>query len=198
MAFVPIPGTMRCVLHFQQFTDERQTVIHVKKDSGDPVGTDLRDVAQALADWWEAVGNQGVSNTLALYQVTVTAIHVANGSQFILPVTPPIYGTGTDSPEPGNVTSTISWRSAITGRTGRGRTYYPGYTDTDTNPDGSVTSAKVFRLAIAAANLLFGSLPSGMRLAIRSGVDAVARIAESAVVEAVLDSQRRRLPKRGI
>lgn len=198
MAFVPIPFTVRAVLRFQQGTDERQTVLHYKTPGRVPTNADLLSIAQTLVDWWDDVGKLASSTTLALFEVVCTSIHSEGGIQLSQPVSPPITGSLAEPPEPGNVTSTISWRTARTGRRYRGRTFWPGYTDASTNNDGTVSSAQVIRLIAAGANLLFGYVPGDMVLAVASKVAGASEPVIRSIVENVLDSMRRRLPKRGI
>jgi hypothetical protein len=198
MAFVPIPGTIRAVMRFQQFSDERQMVTHWHKDSGSVTTGDLTTVANALAAWWAGVGSGPSTNQLALFDIVCTDISVPNGAQFNSPVQPPDPGNIVDVSSPGNVTSTLSWRTAKTGRRYRGRTYWPGFAEGSTNDDGTVNGAQLLRLAAAGAALLFGSNPVGFHLAVASKVAAAAEVVTAVVTENVLDSMRRRLPKRGI
>lgn len=198
MPFVPIPDTARAVLRFQQFSDERQTVLHFKAVPGPITPALLQQLATDLETWWNSPGRNVASNQLALFEIVCTDISVPNGAQYSLPIIPPNPGTNAAGSAPGNVTSTVSWRTTKTGRRYRGRTYVPGFTDTVTTDDGLVTSAQVLNLISYAANLLFGTIQNPWYLAVASKVAQAAELVTNGVVENVLDSQRRRLPKRGI
>jgi len=198
MAFVPIPQTVRAVLRFQQFTDERQSVLHYKKSSGSITQADLDAIATNLRDWWAGPGRTASNTQLALFEVTATDISVEGGAQSTLPVSPPITGSVASASAPGNVTGTASWRTNRTGRSFRGRTYWPGFYDGGINDDGTINASLVTAVAVAAANLLFGFVPVGFLLAVASQVLHTSEPIMRVVVENVVDSQRRRLPKRGI
>ena len=198
MAFVPIPNTARVVCRFQQFTEERQLVLHYHKAAGQHTLADLVDLTNNIVDWWNDVGKFACSTSLALFEVTATDISVAGGAQNTQPVSPAVAGTLTGDVSPGSVTSTLSWRTALTGRSRRGRSFFPGFRDVDTNDDGTVTVGKMALLAAAGANLLFGYTVAGQTLAVASKVLELSTPIIRVVTENIVDSQRRRLPKRGI
>jgi len=158
----------------------------------------LQQLAQDLEDWWNGPGRAAVHSTLALFEIVCTDISVPNGAQYTLPIIPPNPGVQGNRASPGNVTSTVSLRTAKTGRKYRGRTYVPGYSEDATNDDGTITSQQVIHLISWGANLLFGFIRNPWYLAIASGVTQLAEPVIATVVENVCDSQRRRLPKRGI
>lgn len=198
MAFFPIPNTVRAVLRFQQGTEERQNVLHYHKDSGVPNDGDLLTIATTLSNWWSAVGKGMSASNLSLFEIVVTDISVANGHQLSQPVSPPVAGTRGADASPGNVTVTGSWRTPNTGRRFRGRSYWPGLVESDTTVDSLLTGAAVTALSAVFSNLLFGYVPTGYTLAVKSGVAHIATPITRVIVENTLDSMRRRLPKRGI
>jgi len=198
MPFVPIPNTARAVMRFQQFTEERQTVLHYRKDAGQHTLADLIDICNNLSSWWDDVGRFAASSSLALFEIIATDISVEGGAQNTQPVSPAVAGTQAGPVSPGNVTSTLSWRTALTGRSRRGRTFWPGFRDDMTNDDGTIATFQMALLAAAGANLLFGYTVPGQTLAVASKVLGLSTPILRVVTENIADSQRRRLPKRGI
>lgn len=198
MAFVPIPQTVRAVLKFQQGTDERQNVLHYKKITGDPTDADLTAICIKLKDWWDAVGKASAANTYALNSVVATDISTTGGHQNVLDVSPPIAGTRTSESTPGNVAVVGSLRTIRTGRRYRGRMYLGGISEDSVDAFSTLQGFYQLIAANAVANLVFGYVPTGFQLAVASKVVAAAEPVIRSVVENITDSQRRRLPKRGI
>jgi hypothetical protein len=123
----------------------------------------------------------------------------------------PAFGDLNDAPLPNNVTLTVSFRTANRGRSFRGRNYVVGLGETQ------VAGNTVAPSVITAFDGIYSQLLASPVAAIAtwvvvsrfSGVDPVTKepiprvtgiatpITSVTVVDNVVDSQRRRLPKRG-
>jgi len=149
-----------------------------------------------VLDWWVTV-RAGFSNTLQLVDITATSYDVDPGQQHTLACNGAnCFGSNAGEPEPGNVTSTVSWRTQFIGRRFRGRNYLPSFVIGDTNNDDTIASATLVRLAVLAGSLLF-SQDSPFVLAVFSRIANVVTPVSTAILENILDSMRRRLPGRG-
>lgn len=191
-----LPFTVRTVMRFQKDTREQVHVFHTYSTDL-PDATDLAAINTVFRDWWNDHYKGTASNQVALVEVTSTDIHTPNGLQVTLPVAPPIAGTLPSAPAPQNATQTISWRTAFSGRRNRGRSYTVGLIETDASDTDTVVPARVTSLAAAASALIADVLAIGRELVVASFTHNQTRAIISAVVENVVDSMRRRLPKRG-
>ncbi len=196
MPFVPIPRVIRIVLKFQRDTREYQHVLHVQSAAA-PTLTDLINAANEAVDWWSVEYSNGQANDVCLFAVIATDMSVEGGQQYTADVSPPTCGTSAVAVSPGNVTSTISWRTARTGRRYRGRTYVVGIDENQTSEFDTLAGFMVAHLASVAADWILRMLAVNLNPVVASFTYASAEPILSAVIENVLDSQRRRLPKRG-
>jgi hypothetical protein len=192
------PNVIRCAFKFRQGTDERVMVTHWQDQNPPVTSQDLIDLGAQMEEWWDNVGKQCSHVSLCLTDITLTDLTTETGAVHTHLVSPQICGAyGGGSAASGHTTSTVSWRTAARGPQGRGRNYWPGLSDDATNDDSTITSTMVLRLAVAAANLVFGYNPPSIFIGVLSRVHSIFRLANDIVIENVIDSQRRRLPKRG-
>jgi len=196
MPAIVIPNAIRAAMKYLQHDQERVNVLHFIKPGGGITLADLEQIASFLDDWHANYLSAAQQNQLTLDQIQVTDISVPNGEQITLDLPVPRPGQLTNTPAPGNVTNTMSFRTNKTGRRYRGRIYLPGLADNDTNDDDTVSSSQLLRLSVAAGQLFIG-VPGTMELAVASRVGLFVTQVATIVLENILDSQRRRLPGRG-
>lgn len=171
-------------------------------------GTEMADLAQVLAAWWPANVAAYVSNELSLTRVDVRGLDSATAATHSEPVIPAAPGTINDQALPGNCSLCISFRTALGGRSFRGRNYVPGITEGNStgsqvasaNANGILTAYNGLQ-AYVAANA-FAATWTWVVVSTRAGgVDRAAGvttpITSAILVDYVVDSQRRRLPGRG-
>jgi len=104
---------------------------------------------------------------------------------------------GTDA-LPASVANVVKWTTGFAGRSFRGRTYVPGWVDADATGSSFVNSAITQVQALASALLLYaGSGSQPVDFMVASIKDLALRIVTGFAVDAIVDSQRRRLPGRG-
>jgi len=142
------------------------------------------------------MGLMHFSYTCTLIEATDRyAIGGAYGS--FVPLTSNV-GTKSGDATPANVAAVVSWRTGLAGRRARGRTYFPGWTDGDFN-GSTLTSANVSALGTLAQSMITyaGPIGTAVDFSVLSLVDDVLRPINGYAIDAVADSQRRRLPGRG-
>ena len=193
--FVPIPDTARVVMRWVQHTDERVNVLHYKR-AGGWTQPQLQDLASFVMEVWKDNLRLVLANTISILDVSATDISVENGVQALVSCATDCTGGIAQASAPANATSTISWRTGRTGRRYRGRTYPAGYLDGHINDDSTIQSQLLLSLLQYAGNLAF-NVPHAGLLAVASKIVQAAEPVLTSVLENVLDTQRRRLPKRG-
>ena len=196
MPFVPIDRVIRVVLKFTKDTREYQNVLHVQKATP-VVFSDLVVIANEAVDWWNTNYRNGANVQTCLYAVIATDMSVEGGMQYTADVSPASCGTVGSNPEPGNVTATISWRTGRTGRRYRGRTYVVGLTEPVVSDFDTLVGGAITWMASSAVDWILRALGASLPPVVASFTYATAEEILSAVIENVVDSQRRRLPRRG-
>lgn len=143
MAFVPVPQVVKGVIEWSQNAVPIVNVFHV--DVGHAVTqADVDAFAAKLMTWWEVNLAPDTHTSMVFQSVTATDISVPNGVQKILTVTSsPTGGKGGD-PESAQTALVVSLRTAFTGRSFRGRTYFGGLVQ------GYLVSAQAFDPAASA------------------------------------------------
>lgn len=194
---VPIPSTIRAVLHMTQHGESRVMTIGIFKINGNIQLQDLIDVTTQLKSWWDDNFRTTLVNDIQLLDITATDISEVGGQQYAAPCLNLCAGTSTAGPAPGNATHTTSWRTASASRSGRGRTYWVGMDESHVNDDDTLSSTAQVATITRSIALMVILAGLDMRLAVVSIVDSISRDVVSFVVENILDSMRRRLPSRG-
>jgi hypothetical protein len=190
---------MRATLEFTLNGEVVVNVYHVTSDVP-IVSIDLINVATILRDWWANNMLEAISSDMGLDRVTVTDVSQENGEQYILDVTPSIPGI---SPLPSNanqVALVMSWRTAQTGRSYRGRSYIAGLPDAAIT-DNNVTGILAAYVTDAGVQLIDDMFLAGYHLVVASyysngtpRVIAAATEIDTVLVNTRIDTQRRRLP----
>lgn len=196
MPFVPIPRVIRVVLKFTRDTRELQNVLHVQAPQA-VVFADLVNIANAAVAWWNDAYRETASNVVCLISATATDMSVEGGMQYTADVSPAVCGIQALSPTSANVTGTISWRTGRTGRRYRGRTYAVGFQEVDVSNLDTMSGALVSGLASASVDWILRALGVNLPPVVASFTYQTAEQILGAVIENVVDSQRRRLPRRG-
>jgi hypothetical protein len=197
------PGVCKVALVFNRDTRTFINTFHVDAEVGEWDITQMIVLAENFRDWWNTHYRQAVSDKVSLVQVQVRKYDPAVPLAYDLPVSPPLPGGRPGTVSPGNVTSTVSWRTGLAGRRFRGRIYNPGISEADTSEADELGSVVINLLAQAALQLITGALTTGELGVFHapkdtpSAFDNTITEVVSAVVEDILDSQRRRLPGRG-
>lgn len=160
---------------------------------------DLEDVAAATAVWYDEDGRNLHHTSYVLQNITCTDVSVESGAQFILTTIANPGGTVAGAATAANAAAVISWRTANTGRSFRGRTFIGGLANANLVTAQTLDSTMVTALGAAAASLIDTLEAIGATLVVVSrftaGVLRVTALATeiiSIIVDNKVDSQRRR------
>jgi hypothetical protein len=177
----------------------------------EPLFADMTALATALANWWSANIADLVSDQVRIREVTVTSLDSATGPQanFV----PPTFIDGAlESPSLPNINSlSVSFRTALRGRSFRGRNYVVGLTESQvTDNTVDVPTTEGYQAAYTALRTgATASIAAWSVVSRYSGVDPVTKkpiprvegiatpITSVVIVDPIIDGQRRRLPSRG-
>lgn len=208
--FVPAPGTIQVDLRFRLDDQWISNTFYASRFVGNVTQADLLQLANITFNWYNTIHRNQCTTSLVLNEIYLRNISAQNGIVWSYTTGLPLAGTLTGQTAPNNVTFTISFRTGFAGKSYRGRVYHPGIRLAD------IASAEPNNLVPARAQGLVGSwetlrqnIASGMpqfRMAVvsryankapRTSAE-VTEITSVLAVDRVLDSQRRRLPKRGV
>lgn len=194
------PTVARVTYQMHRGTRVVENTFHLYRSAGWTI-TNLIAALDAAYTLWDTYAKPAISNSIALYNIH-GVVYDPLGSPWVAdrPVTPEDVGGVASAGSPGNVSVTVSERADLAGRAYRGRLYWPAIALNQINTDDTITTTMMTALAQFALNMLvtFGS-PTGLgTLVIFHRDDNLFSTVLSMVIEKILDSQRRRLPGRGI
>lgn len=200
MTFVAIPLTIKIVVTYSINLNEAINVFYSKMQDGEPPEeADVQAAADAyysaLFDEWKPLAWSGNR----VVDIVATDMSVEFGIERTTTGTLPILGAGVSEPLPAAIAAVVSHRSGKVGRSERGRTYVPGFTEADS--DGNTMSTTVvtglFDLFIAIDDAMAAA---GMRRTIISFIfEGIKRTVPKKIIPIVeiindvWDIQRRRM-----
>jgi hypothetical protein len=178
----------------------------------DPYGApEMTLLGDNLLIWWQDEYEPLVSSGVQLREIVLTDMASATGPQVTVVPATPVTGDNTANIVPGNVTLSVSFRTASRGRSFRGRNYVVGLTedqivgnDFAAGVTASWEAAYTALIAVPAgssAEWVVVSRFSGVDPVTHAPIPRVAGIATPVtavvVVDNFVDSARRRLTTRG-
>ena len=203
MPFVAFNNVAMVELFYRQDNQRLENVIHFQLNTT-PNTTNLGALAAAVANWWDADMQPIVNTAVTLVAVKATSLNAQNapGVEYTLGL--PIAGTASGTAAPNSVTAAIKLVTLNRGRSFRGRIFHVGMSVA--NISGNVLTSGYRANLLSAYNTL--TLPAsfgGAVLVVASRTEngqpravGVATPVTSISVNPTLDSQRRRLPERGL
>lgn len=163
-----------------------------------PTSGDLDDVIVETLAFFNNIKN-AMHVSYALANITATDVHVANGTQTILPLTTDNTGVATSAAAAANAAVCISLRTAQTGRSFRGRFYLGALSNANLVDAQTFSSTAAASLAGWFEDFITALDAIGATLVVVSNysnkvVRAIALATEiiSIIVDTKIDSQRRR------
>ncbi len=170
-----------------------------------PDKDDLSALAVVIKAWWETYIQPLQTSQVSLVRIELTDITEEAGQQVIYTSGLPLSGDEGAAPLPNNVTLSVKLTTGFSGRSKRGRQYFIGLVNTQLLDNNHVILGLVTDLQDAYSALIDAISDAGWTMVIASFVSGglprtTALLTEviSSSVNQTLDSQRRRLPERGI
>lgn len=208
MAFVSVTNTCAVELRFLRFSQRCEITLGFKKPTA-VTQTDMQNLSELVRQWWLNSGRAQMGPQTSFREVYVRDLTSESSGSWTNSTGIGTAGTLSDgSNMPGNVAIVLSFRTGLRGRANRGRNYWFGFGANQfvasNNP--TLTSTYVGNLVTMYNRLLPGGAndPTPFQWVVISrqlnGVPQGRAIPIIAViaVDNVVDSQRRRLPGRGL
>lgn len=202
MAFIPTIKVARCALKYRLHSQDVVNTLWFRKTGlGDIDSTDLANLNVELKDW-------SVINLLPHLSVDISLVSITSTSQDSL-TAPSVeqamseQGAAVGASLPGNCCLTVKFNTQQRGRSGRGRNYVGGLREADVN--GNAVNNFFLNAVFTGYNALVSTPPPGWEWVVVSHfLDKEPRefgfaqtVISASVVDANVDSQRRRLSGRG-
>lgn len=203
MPYIPVVDVVQAELFMLWDGSNVENVLHFEPDTPPSLAL-MGELAAHLVTWWNAnikplCAPQLQLNSLKLTDLSTEFAPVLNYNTGL-----PLVGTSATATLPNNVAFVVTKRTALRGRSYRGRIYVAGLTEGAVT--GSVVAASVVTAYLNAYNLIKSFSTAGaawtMQVVSRhqGGVPLINGIATDVTgftSDGVVDSQRRRLPGRG-
>lgn len=172
-----------------------ENVYHVQ--GPDPFDTTVAGTIADVFSTFLGALTVGLSQDVSFGEVFIHNLAGAASGNFTLAITPAQQGQLVEDSEPGGVAFCVSLRTALAGRTTRGRKYYSGLAVGDVT--GNMFNATRAGVLVAAVNSLISDLNANLTpLSIFSRTAlTLVTVTTATQVDLAVDSQRRRLAGRG-
>lgn len=204
--FIPVPNVAQVELVFQISSAIAENIFHVRKSS--PYSAADLIALRNLVDNWDSTSYASRrSNTVSLFRIISKALDSLGSPVDDYGLPTPRFGGTAASAVTNNTAFALKKATGLTGRSFRGRLYFVGLPATVVEAGTQTVSAVAANLIVAALNTLITSLAAaGHTLGVVSYMSNGAWRSEGlftpvtgwVYTDRVLDSQRRRLPGRGI
>lgn len=203
MAFIPLPNGLKVELKFNLAGQLMVNIFHVT--TTEPIiEANLSAIAEVFVAAWAGNMSALQGAAVSLQEVVVTDVSEDEGIQVVYTDALPEVGTAAGDLLPFNVAVVSSNKSIYSGRSRRGRTYWGGFTEPNVGGSTPVSAILLGILGfntelvteLDAINAVWGVASYQADGAPRTTALFTPFTAFS--VDGVTDSQRRRLPGRGI
>lgn len=211
MPFVPVPNAVECELRMLLDGQQIENTLYFYAPGGITLAN-LQVLTNDLSSWWLTNCAPLLPLDVSLIEIVATDLTTNTGLQYSNALSTPVPGGLGQPALPNNVTLAVSFRTAIRGRSYRGRNYIPCLTENQVQ-NNTVNADVVddWRDAYAAILTTVADPSSDFVWVVVSrylGVDSNGKpiprtvgnaepIITVVVVDPTIDSQRRRLPGRG-
>jgi hypothetical protein len=205
MVFVPALNTAQANLRFTFDSQQAENTLYFQKAGGPITQPELDTLGSDLATWWDVNLRQALSSTLVMREVYLVDLTSQTSASATYTPGTPLQGGDTTQPLPNNVSFAVSFRTAGRGRSARGRNYIAGLTEQNVTGNELVTTMVTYIVDAYKELLDPATLGSIWTWSVVSRFQNKAARASALVqpitavstTDAVVDSQRKRLPGRG-
>jgi hypothetical protein len=203
MAFIPGVNIAQVSMQFVKDGQPCENVYHVHTEDASWTPTTLLALADAFDTWDNTSVKNLRANDSSLMQIVVRDLTTEFSPSVEKILTTPRPGTGAGNPMPNGVSLAISWRTGLSGRSFRGRTYHLGMSDTGFVSASVISASRASTFANAYAQLITAVIAANgaWLLVVASRMSGNAHRAAilpttilTVSVDVNTDSMRRRLP----
>lgn len=204
MTFVPVPDTVQVNLVYLWDQQQVENTLYFHNNAGAD-STNVPALLEQINTWAREELLPLLNTSLALIQIIGRILDAVDSLSFISTTSLPAAGSTTGTSVANNVSYVLSLRTALAGRSFRGRNYVPGLSESVTTHN-HIDAGERTALLDAYETLRAGvAEPDGWEMVVVSrfhdNAPRVTGLATPVVAittfDDVLDSQRRRLPGRG-
>lgn len=203
MAFIPIPRGVRVCMRYRKDGQMVCNVYHVRVANANPSLADLQAVGNVFAAWWNNTLQANMPNFVTLEAIEVRDASAQGQEGLDIPIGEA--GSISSTALPNNVTFVIKLLTGLAGRSFRGRSYWPGVSSQMLATQNTITTTFAAVVQDVFEELIGLLAAEAFELAIASlfnnGQPRAAGVLTPVIgasVNLTLDSQRRRLPERGV
>jgi hypothetical protein len=200
MAFVALPNGIKVTFVFLLYEKVVTITVHVTNSQGVD-GTSLNAALTSAQAWWTNHLKPVVSSHLGILQIEALDVSREGGAKATYVYNPIQFGDVVVESMSANVANVFSLRTARTGRSYRGRIYIPGIPENSIQGN-HLTAGAVTAMTSAAAGLITRFSTGVQTLVVASYHNqgapravGVATPVTQTIVDARVDTQRRRLPR---
>lgn len=203
MPFVPATNVVQAEMIFRWDSQIVENVLHYQVAGGVDLAA-MNFIGADLTSWWDVSMQPLIPSTVSLQEVRLTDLtsEFAPGASWIGGL--PLSGTLAGNSLPNNVALSITKRSNFRGRAYRGRIYHIGLAEAQVvanQVDASHVTALLSAYSIIRELDFAGTnIPMVIVSRYQGGVArgaALVTLVSGFSCDGILDSQRRRLPRRG-
>lgn len=211
MPFVPVANTALFEFRYLLDLQHIENTLYFESAGAITPG-DLTALINAMETFWIAEFKPLIPVNVELVEMVATDLTTSTSSQVTQPPVSTQVGGVNDPSLPNNVTISVSFRTALRGRSFRGRNYWPALWETgvvkNTLQDTIVTAIQDAYTALISDAGVSGAGFTWVVVSRFSGIDGngdpIPRVAgittpviSCTIVDPTIDSARRRLPGRG-
>jgi len=203
MAFVPVPNTIAVDVIYELSGQRVENTLYFEK----PGGWDAAAITTFLENLRDIIATgllPLLHTSLQLVQLVGTLLDAVESISIVSLVSPPLGGGVSGTQLPNNVTYTVQFKTALRGRSFRGRNYVPGIPQTGISANNIDATLRTGLLdfydtvrELALDNTCLWVVVSRVADGVERTTGVTTPITGPATADSFLDSQRRRLPGRG-
>jgi len=204
MAFIPVANTVQLEYLQRQDGQAVENVVHYRLVAGVPSVADMTALCAAAVTWWNAQLKPLCASNVSLVTVKATSLQTQTSPVVEYVTGLPISGTAGGTALPNNVTVVTRLNTDLRGRSYRGRVYHVGLTSSLVNGNTVSSSTRTSLAAAWNAALTLSTAPVWTLVVVSRFADGAPRVngvrtdVTGVSVNPTIDSQRRRLPERGL
>jgi hypothetical protein len=203
--FIPIADTVRTSLVYLMEGQYLVNTLHFKFAT-QPTTTDMTNLNTALQTWYSSAWKIVLSGYLGITQINTVGLWAANAPGVLYSYATPELGSVTGLPFPNDITWCASIRTALRGRSFRGRLYVPGIALSRQNssaPNTTTSTIAGFFTTALSYLLTPANIANFVWVIASRYANKLPRVAgittpvTAITGDLTFDNQRRRLPGRG-